>query len=457
MAQRFLLIIAYIFLVLPMAGWQADSHAADNLNTPVREKTGYGVIESISLDRGAAIMVALEEPAMISKSPASRERFRQEISQLQEEVLSGLDPGDFELRLRFQSVPALAGRVFTAAGLARLTANPRVVRIDLDVGGTGALASSLLVIGADLRHANNNLGEGVVVAVLDSGVDTDHADLADDLVHEECFLNNVGAIDGVGLCPNGSDRQSGAGAAEDDAGHGTHVTGIVTSRGTRSSAGVAPAADFVAIKVTAGPSFSGTFSFFSEIVAALDFIINNPGLGVQVINMSLVTNARFAGDCDNSTAYNIAGASAINTLRASGVTAFASSGNNGSGTLMASPACLSNVISVGATNNTDAVASITDSNASTDMMAPGISIVSTGLGNGTRTASGTSMASPHAAGCAALLIEAGEATNPDDIEARLELSPVHVVDATNGLSFPRVDCSPPPGPLFIDGFEEPAL
>jgi subtilisin family serine protease len=142
----------------------------------------------------------------------------------------------------------------------------------------------------------------------------------------------------------------------------------------------------------------------------------------------------------------MAGAAAVNTLRANGVVAFASSGNTGSGTNMASPACLSNVVSVGATDDSDTVAEFTSSNSTLDLMAPGVGIVSDAIGGGTISASGTSMASPHAAGCAALLIQSGEATTPNQIEARLETSTIHVTDSTNGLTFPRIDCHPPANP-----------
>jgi subtilisin family serine protease len=138
----------------------------------------------------------------------------------------------------------------------------------------------------------------------------------------------------------------------------------------------------------------------------------------------------------------MAGAAAINTLRANGVIAFASSGNNSSGTNMTSPACLSNVVSVGATNDNDVVYILTNSNNTTDIMAPGFQIISDAIGNGTTSASGTSMASPHAAGCAALLIQSGEAITPAQIESRLETSTIQVTDPTNGLTFPRIDCHP---------------
>jgi hypothetical protein len=158
--------------------------------------------------------------------------------------------------------------------------------------------------------------------------------------------------------------------------------------------------------------------------------------------MSIGTNALYAGDCDNSTAFNMAGAAAINTLRANGVTAFASAGNNGSSTQMTSPACLSNVISVGATDNADNVWVDTNSNASTDIFAPGVGVLSSDLANDTIVADGTSMASPHAAGCAALLIETAEAVTPNQIEARLETSTFQVTDPGNNLTFPRIDCRP---------------
>jgi subtilisin family serine protease len=305
------------------------------------------------------------------------------------------------------------------------------------------LAASVPFIGANARHAQGNNGEGVVVAILDSGVDTDHPDLSDDIVAQACFGDNNFSLDGNGFCPSGGDRHFGVTSAEDNAGHGSHVAGIVTSRGTVSSVGVAPGANIVAIKVLDGCAFSGCFYAFSEIVAALDYIIQvNNVLGVKIINMSIGTNAQFVGACDNSTAFNMAGAAAINTLRNMGVIAFASAGNNGSGLTMPSPACLSNVVSVGATNNTGVVATFSQSNSTTDIFAPGVAITSLSRFGTTAVASGTSMASPHAAGCAALLVQAGEAITPAAIEARLETSPFMVTDPTNGLSFPRIDCSP---------------
>ena len=402
------------------------------------EKVGQALINALQARQEVPVMIALSEPPALGAAHIDLDDVRSEVASIQDAVLSTLEPFDFRLKFRYEAVPALAGQV-TQAGLNKLVAHPDVRRIDLDVGGTGALANSVPVIDADSWHAKGITGKGVVAAVFDTGIDSDHADLADDLIHQECFLDEDGAINGVGDCPNGSDRQSGAGAAESGLHHGIMTTGIITSRGTISSVGVAPDTQIVSIKMLDDTPPAGIFTFYSELVAALDFIINNRP-DVDVINMSLGTDILFTGDCDNTGSFNMAGAAAINTLRANGVISFASSMNNGSGTQMASPACLSNVVSVGATDNADTVAAFTNSNAFLDLMAPGVNITSTGLANGTAAGSGTSFASPHAAGCAALLLEAGVAVTPDEIEARLKASPVAVTDATNGLQFPRIDC-----------------
>ncbi len=438
------LVVAFAWSALPGYLGPASAQAPQSTSA----KIGPGVVEALRAQGAARVVIALAPPLSMQARQIDLARLKQDVSALQNGALSALGAGEFRISHKYAAVPGLAGTLTSEAGLIRLAAHPSVAKIDLDAGGKTDLANSVPLIGANIWHRGGITGDGVVVAVLDSGVDTDHDDLAGALIDQACFLDNNGAIDGSGRCPNGSDRQSGPGAAEDNSGHGTHVAGIVASRGNRSSTGVAPGAKIVAIKVA---DSNGAFYYFSEIVAALDFILTNRP-DVKIINMSLGTSASFGGDCDSATAYNINGAAAINALRARGTIAFAASGNAGLSSQMSSPACLSNVVAVGATDNADAVATFTNSDSSTDLMAPGVNITSSYLSNGTRTAFGTSMASPHAAGCAALLVQSGEAVTPDQIEAHLEASPVRVVDPKNGLSFPRLDCSPRlPAGLVVDG------
>ncbi|HUQ81476.1 MAG TPA: S8 family serine peptidase [Gemmatimonadaceae bacterium] len=419
------------------------------------ERIGPGVLEKIRAGGNARIVVALNVPELVTTAaddgapdghlrvPPGLARLRSDVAAAQRAVIGRARREALVALRQYETVPAFSANVRSEEAVLAMATDPGVRRIDLDVGGTGQLASSVRVIGANERYEVGNRGQGVVVAILDSGIDTDHPDLADAVVHQACFGNPDGP-GGVGFCPNGSDRQFGPGAAEDDAGHGTFVSGVVASNGIVSAPGVAPAASIVAIKVTDNCSSSGCFYAFSEIVAALDYIItNNATLHVRAINMSFGTSDLFAGACDNAAAFTMAGAAAINTLRSMGVIAFAAAGNNGSGTMMAAPACLSNVVSVGATNDDDVVAAFSNSNATTDIFAPGVSVTSDFLSGGTFTSptGGTSAASPHAAGCAALLIDSGEALTPAAIETRLETSPFRVTDPTNGLTFPRIDCS----------------
>jgi subtilisin family serine protease len=398
------------------------------------QKIGPGVLEALARGETPAIMVALD-----AGSPRGLSAMRNAVAAAQSQALSRVSDDEVSVRRRFVAVPALAAVARSEAGVRRLAADPRVRRIDLEVGGTGGLVNSVPLIRGDLRHERGNTGTGVVVAILDTGFDSDHPDLQGALVGEACFGRDGTNTDDVGFCPDGTDRQFGDGAAEDDQGHGTHVSGIVTAIGDAAGPGVAPDASIFAIKVLDFGGAAGRFFFLSEIVAALDYIVNNPGFNIQVANLSLGTTAQYDGVCDNADANTMAVQSAADQLRSAGVTVFASAGNNG-GTQMGLPACVSSVISVGASDNNDNVAGFSDVNETTDIFAPGVNIVSLLMGGGPRTASGTSMASPHAAGCAALLIHAGDATTPAEVEARLKNSAFTVT--TGGNTFPRIDCRP---------------
>lgn len=416
---------------------------------PAHPVIGPGVLEAVRAPGGEArVVVALSEDGIAEVTrgqgrgadPASMRARGLGVATAQDDALTAVTAAEFRVDRRYAMVPALAGVLRGEGALRRLAANRRVQRIDLDVGGTGELAASVLVIGANLRHAGGNTGSGITVGVMDTGVDTDHPDLTGSVTAEACFGFKTAT---TGFCANGTSRQVGVGAGEDDAGHGTHVSGIVASRGVSASRGVAPAASLVAIKVLDNCSVSGCFYAAAELIAGWDWILaNNATLGIDVVNMSLGTGALFLGNCDNAAAFTVAGATAVNSLRNIGVLVVASAGNNASTTRMGFPACLEQVISVGASNNADAAAAFTNSNAQTDLFGPGVSIVSSRLNGTTITASGTSMAAPHVAGCAALLLQAGDATTPATLETRLETSPVTVT--RNGVTYPRLACNPTP-------------
>lgn len=379
---------------------------------------------------------------------AAKALFDAAVSTITDDVLGKFLPGEFTLLRRFVSVNALAGNI-TLAGLTRLQNDPRILRIDLDKGGRAHLVEARALARIDPVLSVGFSGRGITVAILDSGLDAQHPDLANDIAAEQCFCSSNG-----GCCPNKQTTQSGPGSATDDNGHGTNVAGIVTSDGTVAPRGAAPNAKVVAVKVLAADN---SFCCSSDIVSGLDWILNNRP-EVNLVNMSLGTSDLFNGNCDSSTAYTSSYASAVNALRQRGVLVFASAGNNQSKSAMAAPACVANVVSVGAvydsnlgsetftgvctdaTTQADQVTCFSNSDAQTDLFAPGAVTTSTGAGGGTSSFLGTSQASPLVAGCAADILQAYPGTSPDRLEAALKQSPTRVTDPKSGLSFPRLDC-----------------
>ncbi|MEO2136912.1 MAG: S8 family serine peptidase, partial [bacterium] len=444
------LFVVGLFLLAPLASVSAvnaDGVAGALARAAADDRVGRGVVNDLRRSPSVRVMVAfsLAGSAEISRMTAAvRNR---EVASARGRILSRLSAADFEVLRQFQSVNAVAGNI-SASGVGLLLDDPNVLRIDLDEGGSGNLLQALPLMDIDTVKSSGWTGAGVTVAVLDSGYDTDHVDLSDDLVDETCRCSG-----GLGCCPGGGATQSGAGSAEDDHGHGTNVTGIITSKGAMTPAGGAPDADIVAVKVL---DSNNAFCCSSDVVAGLDYIINNRP-DVDIVNMSLGTNTMFSGTCDSTYSWTIAFATAIDTLRNNGVLTFVSAGNNGSGTQMSAPACIANSVAVGAvwdsnegpaffsactesSTAADQVACFSNSNSTTDLFAAGAWTRSAGMGGGSSTYAGTSQASPASAACAANLMQAAPAATPAEVEAALEASPVSVTDATNGLSFPRVDC-----------------
>jgi len=363
-------------------------------------------------------------------------------------VMSKLSSSEFILIKSWNTLNAFSGFV-SLEGLAKLSEDPGVIKVDLDVGGKGGLDQSRFVINADDVNDAGFRGHGVTVAVLDTGIDTNGFDLEDDIVAQQCFCENE---NGSGCCPNGNVAQSGNGSAEDDNGHGTNISGIITSDGFIAPEGIAPDAKIVAVKVLDN---TNSFSNTAQIISGLEWVLmNRPD--VDVINMSLGTGTLFEEVCDNLTAFNMAFEEVIQNLIDSGVIVFVSSQNDGSIDSIASPACLSNTISVGAVydgdngtvealgcidQNTskDKVPCFSNSSEHLDLLAPGSRITSTGNTVGISTQSGTSQACAHASASAALLLEADPNLTHDEIRQVLRDTGVGVQDDRNGIFFPRIN------------------
>jgi subtilisin family serine protease len=380
-------------------------------------------------------------------------------------MIRGVPTVDLEQLHSYQSIPAFTARV-TSRGLARLLDREESLRVSLEVEITSQLAQAIPLVGMDQLHATGLTGSGVRIAVLDTGIDTDHPDLEDAILDERCFCE--GAAGPSGCCPNGFETQSGPQSAEDDHGHGTRMSGVLTSAGLVAPIGGAPDAKLIPVKVlpASGPGSGG------DLVAALDWILSERP-DITVVNLSL-GGGLYAGDCDDADAFTLALAAAIDGLYDRGTLVVAGAGNNGSGTAMIAPACIMRAISVGAvwddfvgsrtyfgctdaTTAPDQVACWSNSSATTDVFAPGGMMGTSTLGGGLAHHAGTSYATPVVAACAALLQAEFAGASAAQITTAVTTSPVLVVDDTNGLAFPRLDCPAavqalaPPVPLLPDG------
>ena len=394
------------------------SHAASAFDAKVQPD----VRAAVSGGSTTGVLVGLRKPPSLAAGALDVARVRLEVAAAQAQALAGIAPADLQVTYRYQAVPALAGRV-TARGLAELAARPEVTRVTLDAVGTTALSQSVPMIHADDVHDAGVTGAGIIVAVLDTGIDTGDADLRDSIAYERCFLSDGG-------CP------AGAHPAQDDNGHGTNVAGIITSDGIFAPEGVALDAQIAAYKIL-DESGSGVFS---DWIAALDDIIaNHPE--VDIINMSVQSLAACPGGPLSD---------AISTLRVQGVATFIASGNRGFKKALSAPACITEGISVGAvydanlgsvngwkTNCTDATTQAdqvpcwSSSDDTLDLLAPGARITSTGIGAGLSSYMGTSQAAPHAAGVAALLLQAVPGISVDEMENRMKLTGTIITDQLN--------------------------
>jgi subtilisin family serine protease len=345
------------------------------------------------------------------------------------------------------SWPALGGSLaLVTAALAACDAGAAVPRSPQRVAAAaGALREALALTGIDEVHALGFTGAGITVAVLDSGADGSHPDLAGRVAGEACFCGYLNC------CPDGSTEQIGAGSARDGHGHGTHVAAEIASQGAIGASGGAPDANLLAIKVLRDENLA--LASPADLKAALDWIAAaHPE--VDVVNMSLGTDALWADDCD--VVYS-AVADAVAALRATGTLVVAASGNDGSSTEMRAPACIGGALSVGAVWDADVgaqaqyclepatapdrIACYTNTSATTDLLAPGGVIEASWVDGGTRAQTGTSHAAPLVSACIAALKQAAPDASADAIELALEQSGTPLLDARNGRTYPRLDCA----------------
>jgi subtilisin family serine protease len=330
----------------------------------------------------------------------------------------------------------------------RLEDHPQVASVVEDMLATPHLTGSVALIRADQVHPETT-GAGVAIAVLDTGVDAAHPFLGGRVVAEACFSTNNSGDGATSLCPGGGTEVIGPGAAASCAftgcDHGTHVAGIAAGNG-----GVAPGSSIIAVQVFSKIANCSAFSlpspcvlsYVSDQLRALDWLASTSFTPPPaVVNLSVGTGTFGSVAACESSGVGAALKLAITTLRNQGVITVASSGNGGATAALSLPACLSNVVSVGATTKAtpEQVASFSNSASFLTLLAPGVAITSSVPGGGFAPKSGTSMAAPHVAGALALLRSARPGYTPDRYVAALTTTGAPITDTRNGLTKPRID------------------
>ena len=448
MKQLHHLFLAFSALIIMSAYVSAQNPSVSELFDTIAESKKIekpliaeisGVRDNIrSFNNELSFNILIEPKKSFDNLTTSKSLHQSDEQELKLQILGVIEQSEnVEVVRTFKSINVIAA-VSNLQGINELLTSESVAYIGQDPGGEGGLNEALPQINAHLVYSEYGLtGRDIHVAVLDTGIDTDHADLSDSVESQVCFAD---------FCPNGADN------AEDDNGHGTHVSGIISSAGVSSPVGVARNTRIHAIKVL---DSSNGFSSSSIIIEALDHIINNLPQ-VNLVNMSLGTYDRFESFCDDQYVYTRAFANVINILRERGTLSFVASMNNASSNSISAPACIANAISVGAVWDTDPysyngecfesnptpdhMACFSNSSIALDILAPGSPIRAARMNGGSVNYSGTSMATPMVVGCAALLMERSNTLTANQIESLLKNSTEIYRSDPLGREFPRIDC-----------------
>ena len=377
---------------------------------------------------------------------------RSDIAMIGGQIMSRMRKYNYRVVHRYSYVPLIALEI-DAAGLAELEGTPIWVDAVFEDGvKRPMLPESVPLIGADLAWGRGFDGSGMVVAVLDTGVESTHPFLAGKVVEEACYSSTL-AGHSTTFCPNGADEQLGVGAGApcplDAQGcfHGTHVAGIATGDGVPAGipfSGVAPGAQIMAVQVFSkftAAADCGLFNtpcvgaYTSDLIAGLERVYAvRETYNIASVNLSL-GGGSFTAACDGEPEKAI-----IDTLRSVGIATVVAAGNDGTPTALSSPACISSAISVGSTTKSDIVSSFSNVASFMSLFAPGEDILSSVTGGGFDILSGTSMATPHVAGSWAVLKQAVPAATVDEVLSALVTTGVPITDTRSGtpITKPRI-------------------
>ena len=324
---------------------------------------------------------------------------------------------EFQTQFRYWLIDSIAGTV-ELSRIHEIIGLPGVVFVELD-GVLGIQMEEVVPVhGVDLVWQDTGYtGEGVTMAIIDTGIDGNHTaldDLDDDNMTDDpkivAFydaINNPGQTNGTEIFPY------------DDNGHGTHCAGITAGTGAPNyqHIGVAPRANLVGVKVLDG----GGSGSFAAVMAGMQWTVDKRHeFNIRAASMSLgaLTGAIEWTSSEEESVNRMA-----NEMMRAGVTLFIAAGNSGGTATIGTPGSAEDVITVGSLDKDTSIA-IYSSQGPTEegRVKPNIAFVGSSVnapdantGDGYVALSGTSMATPGAAGVAVLMYQANPDLSPFDI------------------------------------------
>lgn len=332
-------------------------------------------------------------------------------------------PSVTKVEQSFQLFPGEAVKV-KASEIDELSRRDDVEEIWPDLPVQAWLNTSVPLISTPRVWEQGLRGKGIKMAVIDTGIDFDHPDFAGRIVATTSFVSAT---------------------ANDDNGHGTHVAGIAAGSGAQSNGkyvGVAPEASLYVAKVLradGGGSMSG-------VMAGIEWAVLEQN--VQIINLSLGG----VGSCDGTDALSVMCDEAVTQA---GVIMCVAAGNTGpDDRTIGSPGCARRVITVGASTDSGQIARFSsrgptaDGRIKPDIVFPGVNIVAaraegTTMGQvvdeGYVVANGTSMATPHASGVAALMLQANPELTAEQVKTQMLAGAVSLGEPANDQGVGRGD------------------
>lgn len=320
----------------------------------------------------------------------------------------------------------------TKSAASALENNPNIRYVE-ENGTMHALGQTLPYgidrVDAEVSHANGETGSGADIAIVDTGIDSDHPDLQANIGKGKAFVT----------CDTGGGCRFGAKPADntcnydwdDDNAHGTHCAGTADGVDNgKGVIGVSTDATLHAVKVL-DKCGSGSIS---DIAAGIEYVANQ---GWDVASMSL-------GASSGSSALK----DAVQFADSNGVFLVGAAGNSGPCTdCVGYPAAYSEVMAVSATDSTDALADFSSTGSEVEIAAPGVDVLST-VPTGYTKYSGTSMSTPHVAGTAGKLKANGNSntqtrdtlkTTADDVGLPSNEQGSGVLDDAEALGFTSTD------------------